>query len=153
MTIRQNDSIFSVTLQYALLVGAIVVSGQLAASGVSLSALTSAAYQNLASIATLSASVPATRENTLALQFLQKEGDLTLREQELIERERSLGLKYDAMIAQNKRLTLYVLGSVTFLLLLLILLNFYLDIRRDEEDRAGRRLVDTDHHAEFTTRL
>jgi hypothetical protein len=151
MVVRHNDSMIGVTFQYIFLVAAIVGAGHFASSGVSVDRFTNAAYENLASIATLSVGVPVTPENTLALQFAQRDGELTAREAQLLERERSLGVKYDEAIAHNKRLTLSVLGSVTFLLLLLILLNFYLDLKRNEEDRGESRPAD--HHGEFTTRL
>jgi hypothetical protein len=151
MVVQHNDGAVKVTFQYIFLVAAIVVAGNFAASDISLKKLTSVAYENLASVATLSVGVPVTPENTLALQFAQRDGELTAREAQLLERERSLGVKYDEAIAHNKRLTLSVLGSVTFLLLLLILLNFYLDLKRNEEDRGESRPAD--HHGEFTTRL
>ncbi len=151
MVVRHNDSLLRVTFQYMLLVAVIVTLGRFAVGGVLLGTWTNATYENLASIAMLSASVPVTPENTLALQFEQRDSELSAREEQLLERERLLGAKYDEAIAHNKRLTLYVLGSVTFLLLLLILLNFYLDLKRGEGDRVGGR--NTDHHGEFTTRL
>jgi hypothetical protein len=151
MVVRHDDSMVKVTFQYMLLVATIVATGSFSALSPQMSKFTNAAYENLASIATLSAAVPLTPENILSSQFAQRDGDLTLRETQLLERERSLGLKYDEAIAQNKRLTLYVLGGVTTLLLFLILLNFYLDLKRDEEDRKGGR--PTDHRGEFTTRL
>jgi hypothetical protein len=152
MVVQHNDGAVKVTFQYIFLVAAIVVAGNFAANDVSLKKFTNAAYENLASVATLSVGVPVTPENTLALQFAQRDGELTAREAQLLERERSLGAKYDEAIAHNKRLTLYVLGSVTFLLLLLILLNFYLDLKRGEGDRKESRPT-ADHHGEFTTRL
>lgn len=151
MVVRHNDGALKVTFQYIFLVAAIIVAGNFTARDISLQKLSIGAYENLANVAMISVGVPATPENTLALQLAQREGDLTQRESQLIERERSLGTKYEEAIAQNKRLTLYVLGSVTFLLLLLILLNFYLDLKRDEEDRSGSRPIE--HRGEFTTRL
>lgn len=151
MVAWHNDSMTRVTFRYLLLVAVIIATAHLAAGGGPLGRLTNAAYENLASVATLSASVPPSPENTLALQLSQREGDLTAREAQLLEREKALGAKYDEAIAHNKRLTLYVLGSVTFLLLLLILLNFYLDLKRDKEDRKEEQ--HTDHRGEFMIRL
>ena len=119
--------------RYATLILAIVIFGQIELPHVSLSHVAALAYQNLASIASINAGVAPNEYNTLAEQFSEKDKQLTDREKELIAREKALDEKYQAEIAANRRTTLYTIGGATLVLILLILANFYFDIKREEE--------------------
>ena len=113
-------------------------------TGVQTCALPISAYQNLANVASFSAAIEQTPVNTLAQQFDQKGKELTAREAQLLLREQELGAKYQESIDSNRRLTLYVLGGITLLLLLLIFMNFYYDIKREEE--RERSLTSGERH-------
>ncbi len=120
-------------MQYLALVFAVVFTTEIASGNIPLRSFALSAYQNLADVAALSAAIEPTPVNMLAQQFDLKEKELTAREAELLEREKQLDAKYQESIDSNRRLTLYVLGGVTLLLVLLIFMNFYYDIKREEE--------------------
>ena len=118
--------------------------------GSSLGKIAANAYENMANVASVSATIPPNEYNVLAMEFSQKETELTLREQALLTKEASLDAKYQEQISANKRLNLYVLGGVTLLLLLLIFFNFYFDMKREEErERSMARY----HEGELSTHL
>lgn len=119
--------------RYATLIVAIVIFGQLQLPSVSFSQMASSAYQNLANVSSINATVPPNEYNTLAQQFSEKDRELTAREQELIAREKALDAKYQEEIASTKRTTLFTILGATVVLVLLILANFYFDIKREEE--------------------
>lgn len=119
--------------RYGVIVLAIVVVSQLGIQETSVKALAVSTYQNLANIASLNATVPPNEYNTLAMQFDQKDKELTLRETQLIDREKELDAKYLEEIAATKRFTFYSVGGITLLLIFFIFLNFYFDIKREEE--------------------
>jgi hypothetical protein len=119
--------------RYATLIIAIVIFGQLQLPHVSFSQMASSAYQNLANVSSINAAVPPNEYNTLAQQFSEKDRELTAREQELIAREKALDAKYQEEIASTKRTTLLTILGATVILILLILANFYFDIKREEE--------------------
>lgn len=137
MVVLRHESKQKVTMQYLALVFAVVLTTEIVSGDIPFKSFAVSTYQNLANVASLSAGVPETQLNMLAQQFDQKEKELTAREQELLDREKELDAKYQESIDANRRLTLYVLGGVTILLLLLIFLNFYYDIRREEEREKG----------------
>lgn len=145
------DARIKAGLQSFVLVGALMTVLYMAQDGISLPVMAKNAYENVASVSSMSASVPPSEYSYLAMQFAQKEGELTSREQALLAREQAFGAEYQKAIDANKRLTLYVLGGVTALLLLLILLNFYLDLQRGKSET--KKEVNHDHRGEFTTRL
>lgn len=136
--------------RYAVVVIALVLVGQMGIQNVSLTSLAVSAYQNLAAISSISAMVPPNPYNTLAVQFDQKQQELTTREQELAQREAALNAKVEEAAAANRRLTITVLGGVTLLLLILILLNFYFDVKREE---ARRNVIADDRQRELSTKL
>lgn len=137
-------------LQYIFLVGIIVATGRFGLHEISTVPLTWNAYENLASIATMSVAVAPNEYSMLAQQFTQKEGELTAREHALLLREEALGAKYQEEIDANKRSTLLLFAGTTLLLLLLILFNFFLDLKREKNPS---RPNEEGHHGEFTTRL
>lgn len=108
------------------------------------------AYEHLANVAAMSASVERNPYNTLAMELSAKEGELLAREEELREREALLERKIDDVARSNKQLTLFVLSGVTLLLLLLIFLNFYFDIKREE---SREHAESEDKEGDLTTRL
>jgi hypothetical protein len=145
------DARTKAVFQTFVLMVALVTVLHMAQDGTSLGAMARNAYENVASVSSMSVAVPPSEYSYLAMQFAQKEGELTSREQALLAREQAFGAQYQEAIDANKRLTLYVLGGVTALLLLLILVNFYLDIQREKGEI--KKEVHRDHSGEFTTRL
>ncbi len=153
MVAELHTSKYKISLQYGAIIAGIVLVSQLGVNNVSIGKLATSAYDNLANVASMSASVAPNQYNTLALQFDQKDKELSAREQDLMKREQNLDIKYQEAIAANKRTVLYVLGGITLLLLLLILLNFYFDVKR-EEDHEREAIVSHPHHeGGFTTQL
>ena len=144
MVVWHTESKKKVTMQYLALVFAVVLTTEIASGGIPLKSFALSAYQNLASVASLSAAIEQTPVNTLAQQFDQKGKELTAREAQLLLREQELNAKYQESIESNRRLTLYVLGGITLLLLLLIFMNFYYDIKREEE--RERSLTSGERH-------
>ena len=145
------DTRIKAALQSFVLAGALMTMFYMAQDGVSFPVMAKNAYENVASVASMSAAVPPSEYSNLAMQFAQKEGELTSREQALLAREQAFGAQYQEAIDANKRLTLYVVGGVTALLLLLIFLNFYLDLQRGKSET--QKEMSHDHSGEFTTRL
>ena len=137
MVVWHHESKGKVAAQYTALIAAIVLVSQSGVTQNSWKQVAMSAYQNLADVSAISAAVPSNEFNSLAQQFKQRDQELSAREQALIAHEADLDQRYQEMIAANKHLTLYVLGGVTFLLLLLIFLNFYFDILREEEREKG----------------
>jgi hypothetical protein len=91
-------------------------------------------YQNteqyLANAIGMSASVKPTELNTYTAALTAKERELDEREALLKEREISVGLSGGSAGADR---TTYILASILFILLLLILLNYVLDYLRSKE--------------------
>lgn len=150
-----HESKRKIAFQYTAIIAGVILVSQLGIHDISFGKLATNAYENLANVASMSASIPPNDFNVLATQFSNKENELTQREQDLLAREASLDAKYQEQIAANKRLTLYVLGGMTLLLVLLIFLNFYFDIKREEarEKGAGVEHGAMPNHAKFTTQL
>ena len=130
---EQTQQTPSFRFRYTTLIVAILIFGQIELPHVSLKEMASATYQNLANVASINAGVQPNEYNTLAQQFSEKDQQLSAREQELIQREKALDAKYQAEIAATKRTTLLTVGGATLVLVLLILANFYFDIKREEE--------------------
>lgn len=140
----------NVSVRYGAIIFGVVLVGQIGMQHTSLGSLAVAAYQNLATVASMSAAVLPNEYNSLAVQLDQKDKELTDREQELLRQEAVLDAKIEEATAANKRLTIIVLGSVTALLLILIFLNFYFDVKREESHE--RKASEEEHH-EFSTKL
>ncbi len=134
----EHDSHPNYRLRYGALIVALVVVSQLGIERVSLGEVASGAMRQLASIASFSAAVEPNEYNTLAQAFVERDRELTEREKALIERERALDAKYQEEIASAKRATLITVGVASIVLVLLIVANFYFDIKREEEhERAS----------------
>lgn len=145
------DARIKAALQSFVLVGALMTVLYIAQGGTPLGVMAKNAYENIASVSSMSAAVPPSEYSYLAMQFAQKEGELTEREQALLAREQAFGAQYQEAMDANKRLTLLVLGGITLLLLSLILANFYFDAQRGKNDLEPRAVHE--HSGEFTTRL
>lgn len=89
--------------------------------------------------------------NSLAADLEKRSGELNERERSLAAREAALGEEYRAAIAENNRLTIYVLASVTVFLIFLIGLNFYMDYKRAQRGDDDAPMVH--RHGELQTRL
>lgn len=134
--------------QYMSLVALLVLATQIAPSGFSAQKLQDFAYANAAAVIGIGAAIAPNEYNTLAQSLEQKQTELTEREKELIAREEALGREYRETIAANNRATLLVVGGVSLVLILLILLNFYLDMKR-----GASRALPKPHEGELQTRL
>lgn len=119
--------------RYAMLILAIIIVSDIGVAKVSLARLAMNAVENLANVASVTAGVPPNQENTLAVAFADKEKELTAREAALIEKEATLDAKYQEEIAATKRNTFITILIAVFLLLALIVANFYYDVKREEE--------------------
>ena len=89
-------------------------------------------HQYLAGAVGMSASVQPTELNQYTAALTQKERELQEREAALAQREISVGLSTET--SDNATAT-YVLSSILFILLVLILLNYALDYLRTRERR------------------
>jgi hypothetical protein len=103
-------------------------SGLISTSTVALSKNT---HQYLANAIGMSASVEPTELNLYTAQLTQKERELEDREAALIEREILVGLSQSENPGNNT--TTYILASILFILLILIILNYTLDYLRLKE--------------------
>ncbi len=149
-----HESKRKIAFQYTAIIAGVILVTQLGVHDITFGKLATNAYENLANVASMSASIPPNDFNVLAAQFTNKENELTQREQDLLAREASLDAKYQEQIASNKRLTLYVLGAMTLLLVLLIFLNFYFDIKREEaREKEAIAHGALPHDAKFTTQI
>ena len=73
----------------------------------------------------ISVGVPPNPLNTLAQEILEKEREIQQREDALIQREQELVTPF--VLVAGRDVTFYLLAGFNFLLLLLIVLNFYFD--------------------------
>lgn len=88
----------------------------------------------LANAVGMSASVRPTELNMYTAELTKRERDLDAREAALSEREIAVGLSTDS--ASTNDTATYVLASILFILLVLILLNYTLDYLRARDVRA-----------------
>jgi flagellar basal body-associated protein FliL len=128
---EQTKTSQSTRMRYVGILIALVVLVQMGMHNITLGALAFSAYQNLANVSSLSASVLPNPYNSLAMQFEQKEQELNARAQELSAEEAALN---DRITAESKKqwLLISVLIGLVILLLVLLVLNFYFDIKREE---------------------
>ncbi len=89
----------------------------------------------LANAIGISAAVQPTELNQYTAALTQKERDLNAREAALSEREISVNLSGGSL---NGDRTTYILASVLFIMLILIVLNYALDFLRSRENRDLR---------------
>lgn len=86
----------------------------------------------LASVVGMTASVQPTELNQYTAQLTAKEKELLEREAALKAREIAVGLNTDGQT--SKDISTYLLASILFILLVLILLNYTLDYIRSREE-------------------
>ena len=130
-------------MQYASLFLFAVILGQIVFSGfIPIKNLAIRATENIAGIIGVAGTVAPNEYNQLATQFEQKDKDLA-------QRELAISTREQALFSGNDRITLYVLFGMTGFLLILLLLNFYLDWKRGKLIE----MATTSHHDELTTRL
>lgn len=86
----------------------------------------------LANAVGMSASVQPTELNTLTAELTAKQRELDAREAALREREIAVDLNSGAVSSNTSS---YVLSSILFVLLVLIILNYALDYLRSREER------------------
>jgi len=87
--------------------------------------------QQLASVVGMSASIAPNEINVITARLTEKEQELALRENALSEREIALSL--GGASSQNGDKVTFLLATVLFILLLLIILNYILDYLRSKE--------------------
>jgi hypothetical protein len=125
-----QDSTYHRFLRVAAVVCAVVLlfeSGLLRDSTKDLSAQT---HLYLANAIGINASVPKTELNQLTAQITQKEQELQAREAALKEREIEVVLSSGVSTTDT---TTYIMASILFILLVLIILNYTLDYLRMRE--------------------
>ncbi len=146
-----------ITYQYATIIAALVLVGQLTSQNISLDALSSRVVDNMASVVGMGAAVLPNETSTMAQALENKETELNLRELAIDAREREIrAVVLEEAGKQNHR-TLLVIAGITLCLLALIGMNFYYDRRRgraatSKEDAATKKGPHA-HEGEFQTRL
>lgn len=159
MVVHKDEPKVRVALQYAVLVVALVLVGQLSLADVSLKTFSLRAAQNIAGVVGMTVGVAPNEANTLAQQLHDKELTLTSREQALDAREQDVRALIVAETAKSDRNTIILIIGVTLFLAALIGANFYLDYKRRETKEiqgGGETGVVADphsHQGEFTTKL
>jgi len=101
----------------------------------STAAISQNTHSYLANVIGMSASVQPTELNLYTAELTAKERELEAREAALNEREIKVGLSSTETMPRNNDTATYILASVLFILLVLILLNYVLDYLRAREDR------------------
>lgn len=95
--------------------------------------------QYLANAVGVSVGVPETELNRYTAELTARERELEAREAALEEREIAVNLNTQSTEANGSDTTTYLLASVLFILLVLILLNYVLDYLRVREERMRTR--------------
>lgn len=91
----------------------------------------------LANAVGMTASVAPTELNQFTAQLTEREKELSSREQALREREIEVGLNGGG---QSNDYSTYLLASILFIMLVLILLNYVLDYIRSREKQTASQL-------------
>lgn len=139
-----------VAFQYAAIIAVLAIITALQSPGIPTDGLKKLVYQNIASVIGVTAGVSSNQYNQLAQQLAQKDLEISSRERELIERERLINEEYQATIFRTQNGVFYAISFAALILLLLILLNFYLDYFREKKKSA---LLGKPHAQELQTRL
>ena len=128
---------------YTVLVVAVVMVIEFAATVVTLREFAAHSWNGLANVVSMSAVIPETEVNRLAAEFDRKEGDLTLRESALLAREAELSQIVEREISANNKIVIGLLGGTILLILFLIGANFYFDILRAEAEAKNEQKSDS----------
>ncbi len=144
--------------QYASIIVALVLVGQFSDIQNSVNIVTMRTVENIAGVVGMGASVPPNESNLLAQALEERKTELDEREKEIDAKEREIRAIVIEETAKQNRITLYVIAGVTLFLVLLIVLNFYLDTGRvvTPVPPRGGTTEKGDPHAhegEFTTKL
>jgi hypothetical protein len=120
-------------LRVSLVVTAVVLTFQAGLIDERTSALFSETTDHLSATVGMSVSVAPTEFNEITAELTRQQNLLAEREEQITEREIDLGLNSGDATADQT--TTYILASVLFVQLLLILLNYGLDYLRVREQR------------------
>jgi hypothetical protein len=135
MSTSLRNSSYHRALRIAALVCAVVLLFESGLVRESTKGIASQTHLYLANVVGMSAGVQPTELNQLTAELTRKEKELLEREQALTEREITVGLR--AGTATTDTAT-YLLASVLFILLVLIILNYTLDYLRLRELRDSK---------------
>jgi hypothetical protein len=127
-----KDSMYHRVLRVAAVVYALVLLFESGMISQSTAALSMDTHQYLANAVGMSVSVEPTELNMMTAELTNQKRLLDQRETTLREREIEVGLQAGG---SNERAT-YVLASILFILLVLIILNYVLDFMRTREARV-----------------
>lgn len=147
-------------LRMAVFVVAGILAVQLLDPDLDLGGLREEFSRNMAAVSAITTSVPRNEVNVLAQALDDERAKLDVRAVELDQREAALALRVAEEVRRENRKTLFAILGTALLLLILILLNFYFDLRRDPhasasgtEDESTPPKHDPSHGEEFVTRL
>jgi hypothetical protein len=129
-----SNSLYHSLLRVSLLVCAIALVFESGILSESTAVLSQNTHSYLANAVGMSAGVAPTELNQYTAQLTQKERELAAREASLSEREIAVNLSTAPGSSSNQRAT-YIMSSILFILLVLILLNYALDYLRQKEAR------------------
>jgi hypothetical protein len=129
-----SNSLYHSILRVSLLVCAITLIFESGILSESTAVLSQNTHSYLASAVGMSAGVAPTELNQYSAQLTRKERELEAREASLSQREIAVNLSTGPSSSSNQRAT-YILSSILFILLVLILLNYALDYLRLKESR------------------
>lgn len=128
---RRQDTTYHRVLRVTAVVFALVLLFESGLVSESTERLALQTNMYLANAVGMYASVAPTELNTYTAELTKRERELDNREAALREREIAIGLSTDS--APRTDTTTYVLASILFILLVLILLNYVLDYLRARE--------------------
>ena len=128
---RRQDTTYHRVLRVTAVVFALVLLFESGLVSESTERLALQTNMHLANAVGMYASVAPTELNTYTAELTKRERELDNREAALREREIAIGLSADD--APNTDTATYVLASILFILLVLILLNYILDYLRARE--------------------
>lgn len=157
MADKQHASQSGIRPVYGLaIVAPAVLVGLLLLGSTTFGSVAERAYENIASAVGMTLEVPKNEFNSLASALEERDAQLDEREQAIEARDRAIREIVLEENAKRNKLTIIVLTAITFLLLLLIGVNFYIDFRRGQKEKTARDVVRSGPHAhegEFTTQL
>jgi hypothetical protein len=120
-------------LRVSLVVTAVILVFQAGVLDDRTAALFSQTTTELSAMVGMSASVAPTEYNTFTAELTEQQNLLAEREEQIAQREIELGLNSDE--PTNNQTTTYILASILFVQLLLIILNYGLDYLRAKEQK------------------
>ncbi len=129
------ESTYHRSLRVAVVVCAVVLLFESGLVSESSKQVADGTHQYLANVVGMSASVQPTELNMLTAELTKKERELAAREAALKEREITVDLSNGSSGTDTST---YLMASVLFILLILIVLNYTLDYLRSREQQAVR---------------